>query len=146
LAEFFRTEADRNLWADRRAEVIGRMRDAIVMLSLPDVRLSDINGWALGVDAPPVDLVVSVNRPRYEAMGTDHAILVQRASPREGFVPGKPTTREVRVDFEPGMHVPSAAGQAALADVVEWTAKRLAIRCLPEAVRPERPARRRFRA
>ncbi len=146
MAETFRSEADSNLWAARRAEVIGRMRAAIDELSLTGATVADVSGWALRVDAPPVDLVVSVNKPRYEAMGTDHAILVQRASRRNGFVPGKPVTREVRVDFQPGTHVPSVAGDMALASVNAWNVERLATRRLPERMAPARARRAAGRA
>jgi hypothetical protein len=131
-AETFRDEADRILWVARRAEVIGRMRTAVESMSLSDVEIADVNGWALGMRAPPVDLIVSVNKPLYDAMGIDHVVLVQKASRQDGFVPGRPVRREIRVDFVPGTHLPSVAGNASLADVVSWNAERLSTRNLPD--------------
>lgn len=134
MADTFRTEAEKSLWAARRKTVINRLRTAIQKLCLADVLTTEVNGWALAVTAPPLDIVVSVNKPIYDAMGTDHAILVQRASRLEGYVPGKPMTREVRVDFAPGGETPSEVGELALADVVGWNAERLATRRLPDRV------------
>ncbi|PHK93160.1 hypothetical protein CR162_20020 [Pseudoroseomonas rhizosphaerae] len=142
MSEYFPDEAARGLWEERRAVVLGHLRDASAPLAAEGLETRDIHGWALWcrLKGWTVDITTSV--PFSES---EHLAMLERAMRVTEFGPGRPVVKEWRVRFLPGRAVLAPEGRDALEKATEALLRFLREGPPPRLDARGRPARRPLR-
>ncbi|MBO1073277.1 hypothetical protein [Roseomonas marmotae] len=113
MSEYFPTEDVRTLWYDRRALVLGKLREATAPLRAEGLESREGNGWQLWSQLGRWAVDTTTGVPYSSA---DTLLVLEREMRVTGFGPGKPAFREIRVEFEPGRAVLTEAGRNAVAE------------------------------
>jgi hypothetical protein len=116
MSEYFPSQESRALWYDRRAVVLEMLQDALAPLLAEGLETRETKGWALWAKLDRWAVDVSTGMP-YASSNT--MLVLERVMRANGFSPGKPMLREVRVDFAPDSSRLTEAGEAAMAEVTE---------------------------